>query len=445
MAKEKLSPAIVKKNVGAIHIEAKLSLVERKLSNALLFNAYENLLLNKQHSIDIKTMSSLIGFDSKNTIELKNAIEKLVSTTIKWNVLDSKGREEWEISGLLAYGKISNGICTYEYSQALAEKFYNPEIFARINLSIQKSISSNYTLILYETCLRFLGTKSTGWLELDKFRALMGITGEKTYNDFKHLNNKIIKPSVIEINRTTNIFIEVEYRRHERAVSELRFSVKENPQLTLLEMEEDDEISVSPAYKRLLEKGVSKMIARQWVLEHGEAYVLEKLEVTEHAKAAGKLKSVSGFLSKAIADNYTNAEVNEKKAISEAKKKRELKASLERKIEHLRADILKIERANRHERGRIVEAHITTLTKEDEERLGDEYAASLTNEFNRADFLKKRWASLINEASIVVFVGARYGLEYPSSDDTAHALSLPTISALNSEIGQLHDEIKKNS
>jgi len=190
--------------------------------------------------------------------------------------------------------------------------------------------------------------------------------------------------------------------------------------------------------------GISRVQAREWIINYSEEYLLEKLEVTEHAKATGKLKSVSGFLSKAIADNYTNAEVNEKKAISEAKKKRELKASLERKIERLRADILKIERANRHERGRIVEAYIATLTKEDEGRLGDDYAASLTNEFNRADFLKKRWASLINEASIVAFVGARSGLEYPSADDTARALELPTISTLNTEIGQLQGELKKN-
>lgn len=444
MKKQRTPQAIVKKSVGAIHIEAKLSLVERKLSNALLFNAYENLLLNKQHSIDIKTMSALIGFESKNTSELKGAIEKLVSTTIKWNIFDEKGEEEWEIASLLAYAKIKNGICTYEYSSALAEKFYNPEIYARINLSIQKNIASGHTLALYEMCVRFLGVGSTGWVSVEKFRRVMGVYEDKYYGEFKNLNRRIIKSSVEEINKSTNIFVVVEYRKVNKVVTDVRFLVKENPQLTLLEMEEDDEISVSHAYKRLLEKGVSKMIARQWVLEHGEAYVLEKLEVTEHAKAAGKLKSVSGFLSKAIADNYTNAEVNEKKAISEAKKKRELKASLERKIERLRADILKIERANRHERGRIVEAHIALLTKEDEGRLGDEYAASLTNEFNRADFLKKRWASLINEASIVLFVGTRYGLEYPLSDDTARALELPTISALNAAIGQLHGEIKKN-
>jgi len=129
-----------------------------------------------------------------------------------------------------------------------------------------------------------------------------GVYEDKYYGEFKNLNRRIIKSSIEEINKSTNIFVIVEYRKVNKVVTDVRFLVKENPQLTLLEMEEDDEITLSPAYKRLLEKGVSKMIARQWVIEHGEAYVLEKLEVTEHAKATGKLKSVSGFLSKAIAD-----------------------------------------------------------------------------------------------------------------------------------------------
>lgn len=437
MAKENPTQAIVKKNIGAIHIAAKLSLVERKISNALLFNAYENLLLNKIHSIDIKTMSALIGFDSKDIQLLKNAIIALETTLVQWNVLDKKGKEGWESSTLLAWAGIKDGILSYEYSTKLSEKFYNPEVFARINLSIQRNISSNYTLILYETCLRFLGTKSTGWIELDKFRALMGITGEKTYSDFKHLNNKIIKPSIIEINRTTNILIEVEYRRHERAVSELRFSVKENPQLTLLEIEEDDEISASPAYKRLLEKGVSKMIARQWVLEHGEAYVLEKLEVTDHAKTTGKLKSVAGFLTKAIEGDYKSPEVIEKKAVVEAKRKREQRQAIERQIERLRADILTIERQNRQERSRLVEAHIKSLASDEEASLREAFASQIAIEANAGDFRKKGWQSIVNLTAIATFVGARYKLELPSSDDTALSLKLLTIPELNRKIGEL--------
>ena len=42
---------ILKKHVSAIHIGAKLSLLQRKLVNALLYNAYDELLTAREHSI----------------------------------------------------------------------------------------------------------------------------------------------------------------------------------------------------------------------------------------------------------------------------------------------------------------------------------------------------------------------------------------------------------
>lgn len=436
MAKEKPPQAVVKKNVGAIHIEAKLSLVERRLSNALLFNAYENLLLKRKHSIDIKTMSSLIGFNSKNTNELKEALTKLSSTPIKWNSFDDKGREKWGVSALLASGVIENGVCTYEYSEALAEKLYNPEIYARINLSVQKNISSSYTLVIYETCLRYLGVGSTGLIEIDKLRGLLGVSGSQNYSNFKRLSEKIIRPAIKEINVTTNIFIETEYTRLEQVVTHIRFRVKENPQLNLLDSDLGDEVVQNEAYKALLKVGYPKALARRWFEEYGEAYIVEKLEITNTAKASGKVKSVSGFLTKAIEGNYQSAEVIEKKAVVEAKRKREQRQAIERQIERLRADILTIERQNRQERSRLVEAHIKSLASDEEASLREAFASQIAIEANAGDFRKKGWQSIVNLTAIATFVGARYKLELPSSDDTALSLKLLTIPELNRKIGE---------
>ncbi|GAD57582.1 initiation of plasmid replication [Limimaricola cinnabarinus LL-001] len=45
----------VKKSVAAIHIGGKLTLLQRKLSNVLLLNAYDALLSNQVHRIDART------------------------------------------------------------------------------------------------------------------------------------------------------------------------------------------------------------------------------------------------------------------------------------------------------------------------------------------------------------------------------------------------------
>ena len=83
----------LKKHVGAIHIRGKLSLLQRKVSNVLLLNAYEGLREKEMHSIRIKELAEVIGFDSKNIEALKEALRGLTDIKIEWNILDQEGRE----------------------------------------------------------------------------------------------------------------------------------------------------------------------------------------------------------------------------------------------------------------------------------------------------------------------------------------------------------------
>jgi hypothetical protein len=51
----------VKKNVAAIHVSGKLTLLQRKLSNVLLLNAYDTLIHRTSHAIDVRTLCAMIG------------------------------------------------------------------------------------------------------------------------------------------------------------------------------------------------------------------------------------------------------------------------------------------------------------------------------------------------------------------------------------------------
>ncbi|MFG6638189.1 RepB family plasmid replication initiator protein [Sulfitobacter sp. 1A12126] len=84
---------ILKKNVAAIHIGAKLSLLQRKLVNALLYNAYDQLLTAREHHISASVLCEMIGFDSHNSAYLKAAIKGLMETVIEFDVLDDDGQE----------------------------------------------------------------------------------------------------------------------------------------------------------------------------------------------------------------------------------------------------------------------------------------------------------------------------------------------------------------
>ena len=112
----------VKKHVAAIHVSGKLTLLQRKLSNVLLLNAYDTLISRTRHQIDARTLCLMIGYNSNDMETLKQSLRGLAETVAEWDMLDGRGRKEWGVSALLSYAKLTDGICEYAYSPALAEK-----------------------------------------------------------------------------------------------------------------------------------------------------------------------------------------------------------------------------------------------------------------------------------------------------------------------------------
>src|ERR1700722_14947562 len=79
----------IKKHVNAIHSSNNISLVQRKVFNALLYNAYHDLPKKSQYEIPVRLLAELIGYDSNDQKKLKNSLMGLITTAIEWNVLDS--------------------------------------------------------------------------------------------------------------------------------------------------------------------------------------------------------------------------------------------------------------------------------------------------------------------------------------------------------------------
>ena len=113
----------LKKHVAAIHIENRLSLLERKMANVLLLNAYPNLLTQEAHRIRIKDLASILGFDSNDRDCLKRALVNLMSTVLTWNIIDRNGNEKaWRARPMLMSADIERNWCTYAYHPDLRQK-----------------------------------------------------------------------------------------------------------------------------------------------------------------------------------------------------------------------------------------------------------------------------------------------------------------------------------
>lgn len=393
--KDRLSGSLrrgaVKKHVAAIHVSGKLTLLQRKLSNVLLLNAYDSLTSQSTHRIDARTLCLMIGYNSNDTDTLKAALRGLAETVAEWDMLDADGQQEWGVSSLLAFARLKSGICEYAYSPALAEKLHDPKIFALINLNIQRRFTSGHALALYENCYRFVRTGSTGWWSLELFRRLMGVADSPYYDEFKHLNAKIIKPGVAEVNRTSNIIITPELQKMGRAVTGIRFLITENPQLSILDLDDGEGIRNSDTYARLRRLGVSDRLARQWIAEHGEALVLQKMDYVSGQEG---VRNPAGYLAKVLNEGE-DAATGKGRAVSPRNPARPLTL-----------------RAQQLERVRDLAAARTPTQRDADRRL----FLTRVQGAAREDFERHGWMSALNAAAIrdfwaEVFPDAFEGLE----------------------------------
>ena len=432
---------VLKKHVAAIHIGAKLSFLQRKLVNALLYHAYDELLTAQEHSIDASVLCEMIGFDSKNTSYLKAALKGLMETVVEFDVLEENGEQVWEAMTLLPYARLKNGVCTYRIERSLAEKLYHPDVYSKINLSVLRELTSGYALVLYENCFRYVDIGHTAWWDVDVFRKLMAVDMMSSYKPFKVLNRNVIQPAIKEVNKLSNIQVEMETRFKGRTVTGLRFLVKPNLQLSLMGMEAEDEVSTSPAYLELLKAGISKTLARQWVIEHGETYIFDKLDLVHNQAARGRIRSTkSGFLRAAIEGDYRNEGTAKKKLLAATEEAKREKANLEGRLGRLKDAHREAENLYRRECVKTIEDAVQALSEAQREAVTDEFRQGISNRFCANSFRRIGWSDRTTHLDAVRFWKAR-GLTFPSPVEVAQRNKSQEPSVLKAQIEELEEKL----
>jgi hypothetical protein len=293
----------LKKHVAAIHISNKISFLQRKITNVLLQNAYDELLNKESHCIRIVDLAKTIGFDSNNHNFLKSALRGLVTTALEWNILNNGG-DEWGIMTTLSEAHIKNGFCYYSYSPTLRNMLYNPEFFTKLNLNIQAQFTSGHAYALYENCVRFKAVGSTGWIDLESFKKLMGVENAASYTEFRELNRVVIKPAIKEVNAVSDIHIEMERETGpSKKVKALKFIITSNPQ-NFIYLEAQNFHPDKEVYERLLGFGLSDKQANDILIKYSLDYIKGNMDVVEKDVESGKAKKVTPYLLSALEKDY---------------------------------------------------------------------------------------------------------------------------------------------
>lgn len=226
----------LKKHIATIHCSNSLTLIQRKISNALLYHAYPEMLEKDKHIIEIRQLCSLIGYSSHDYQLIKNSLRKLLSIVLEWNILkedqksDSSSESIWTASSILASVSINGSVCTYTYSSHMKQLLYTPSMYGRIDMTTQARFKSGYALALYENCVRYQDLPYTSWFRMEIFRKLMGVDDEK-YKIFRDFKRRIIDKAVEEVNKYSHLSVEAETKKENKKIVSIRFKIQKQTKM----------------------------------------------------------------------------------------------------------------------------------------------------------------------------------------------------------------------
>ena len=367
------------KHSAAIQIENNMTLLQRRAWNALLYNAYNELDKKEEHQISLQYLSQLVGYDSHDMEYLKEASMAMLRCIVQYNVLGKDGSlERWGATALLAQADIQKkkGLFIYAYSPELRRRLHNPEMYARLDLDLQKQFGSKYALALWELCTDYLGSGreygETPFIPLETFRKLMGIA-DGMYPEFMRLNEKVLKPAIIEVNRVSDFQVTMECQRQGRKVTALKFKMRrvamlpepQSEQRTLFPDLDDMPVIV----KELRDAGLSTQDALEiWQqgfsyidedmrpADHGEdveaafvQYIREKIHLLKRRQASGKVENSTGFLLQAIRQNYANPEFAQEQKREASAATQQAKRELQKQVKMLEQQKADLEKARDRE------------------------------------------------------------------------------------------------
>lgn len=359
----------IKKHVSAIHSSNNISLVQRKVFNALLYNAYHDLPKKSQYEIPVKLLAELIGYDSNDQKKLKNSLMGLITTAIEWNVLDSadNGSSKWRASSIIASAKIEKGICTYEFSSVMRELLYHPERYGRIDISVMTKFKSAYGLALYENCIRFQGLSTTGWLSLAVFRKLMGIA-DGHYSEFCDFKKRVLDIALREVNQHSHLNVTPEVQRINKKVTNIRFklSTKQIEQFHVEHLNDATKLELNKILTDVF--GLSIESVRDVLTKYEHDYIQGKIDLIKNSEnfKSGKIRDLAAYLVDAMKRDYKKSRSSG--AVISASRNARLESEKQEKL---------IQEKQKNEYNKYVnnqiESYVLSLTDEENKHLLSEF------------------------------------------------------------------------
>jgi len=365
----------LKKHAATIHCSNTLTLLQRKITNALLYHAYQELLTKEEHEITVKQLCRLISYHGNNHAAIREAFRGLISTVIEWNIInDVTGAENWTASSILASVSLEGPLCFYAYSPRMKQLLHSPSMFGKIDLVIQSKFRSSYGLALYENCIRYRGLPHTKWFDMDLFKKLMGVPSGM-YEVFRDFKRRVLDKAVEEVNTYSDLVIEPEYIKEGRKVIRVRFTLKERAKKSRLGQQErmillEGSVESITQAKLIQTFHFTALQAEQLMRDYDDNDIQAKMTLVESSKPfkEQKIQNLSAYLCSALRYNYQLPQMKAEKLV----KKNNLELMFD-DVSHLEKHLEKIHREYGKYRERVIEIIINELNNEEKQQFMDRF------------------------------------------------------------------------
>jgi plasmid replication initiation protein len=311
-----LAEKTIRKHVTIIHAYSLMSVLQRKIFNVLLYEAIKgNNRVNHQSSVAVEChipfsmLSKAVKFNSNNTQYLKEAIDGLASLKIEWNLLKDKSPTDISFLNL----RVLHGAPTFYQDNTLNFSFHkvmldlvdNPSIYGTLDIDLQSEFESKYGHALYENSTRFVNLQKNKVIQLDTFRKILGVQGDK-YPSMRELTRNVIAPSVEEVNDRADFVVSLETMKNGRKITGFEVSVKNKKKSIVTDnaqhISENEKINkeIKQAFGVLSESVLENILNN-----YSEEYILEKIAYTKKCakKESSGFYPIPYFIS-AIKHNY---------------------------------------------------------------------------------------------------------------------------------------------
>lgn len=273
-----------RKNRTLVRSSGVLNIVQRRVLNILIWNAFNNIESGLMYSIPIEEFEELMASSTDGveaTRQSQYANRKLwlsvAASLRKTEILlftdDVNRRDDLASTGLVSdlYYNSERGVLVYAFNNITAGLIRDAAFSAQLDVRLISEITSKYSLALLEICAAYLMDGNTPWWPVDVWRRDLGINeGETSYQEFRYFNVKVLKPSMEDVERLGSMRLTMEKQTAGgRKVTAFRFLIER--------IESSDsgvvkglEVKKSPVFVGLTDFGVSPAVVTDGIFHSME-------------------------------------------------------------------------------------------------------------------------------------------------------------------------------